>query len=468
MTATPVHKRAEHRLIGAVVLVAVVVRVVVLLSLPSVFAFERTGVIHGSEAYDIYAQNLLATGVYGLRPAVPDAVLPPLYSVLLAGVYAIAGRGILGVATIQIALDVLSIVTLIAIGRRLLPGSLAVGLLAGLFFGLYPYLVFQCLVLSDTAFFVLLLHLFVLSAVLLWERTARTPRTTGLAALGGLALGCAVLTRSDHAASGRAGRGLVPASIRRARDRPAAVADGHRSARHRGALDGPELRRSPRSGPHQRLDGLELLAITVIPNGVDGEYFAPRAVPDGPPTLIFVGNFAYGPNQLAATSLVREVLPAVRASIPAARLTLVGADPPPAIRRLASDAVTVTGWVPDVRPYLAAATCFVSPLTEGAGMRNKILEALAMEVPVVATPLSCDGIGVHPGQDVLFGPTPPALANQVVALLGDQALRRRIGQAGRVLVTREYSWEAVASRYEALYAEVIGSTRNAAVARRAR
>ena len=195
MTATPVHRRAEHRLIGAVVLVAVVVRVVVLLSLPSVFAFERTGVIHGSEAYDIYAQNLLATGVYGLRPAVPDAVLPPLYSVLLAGVYAIAGRGILGVATIQIALDALSIVTLIAIGRRLLPGSLAVGLLAGLFFGLYPYLVFQCLVLSDTAFFVLLLHLFVLSAVLLWERTARTPRTTGLAALGGLALGCAVLTR---------------------------------------------------------------------------------------------------------------------------------------------------------------------------------------------------------------------------------------------------------------------------------
>jgi glycosyltransferase involved in cell wall biosynthesis len=209
------------------------------------------------------------------------------------------------------------------------------------------------------------------------------------------------------------------------------------------------------------------LPIVVIPNGVDGEYFAPRAAPDGPPTLIFVGNFTYGPNQLAATSLVREVLPAVRAAVPAARLTLVGADPPASIRRLAGNGITVTGWVPDVRPYLETATCFVSPLTQGAGIRNKILEALAMEVPVVATPLSCDGIGVHPGQDVLLGATPLALARGVIALLGDEALRRRVGHAGRVLVTREYSWEAVASLYETVYAEVTGPGRDAVMPRRA-
>jgi len=207
------------------------------------------------------------------------------------------------------------------------------------------------------------------------------------------------------------------------------------------------------------------LPIVVIPNGVDGEHFAPQAAPHGPPTLVFVGNFSYEPNQLAAASLVREVLPAVRTAVPATRLTLLGADPPASIRRLAGDGVTVTGWVPDVRPYLATATCFVSPLTQGAGIRNKILEALAMEVPVVATPLSCDGIAVHPGQDVLLGGTPQILAREVIALLGDEGLRRRLGHAGRILVTREYSWEAVASRYETLYAEVTGPGRHPVIPR---
>lgn len=210
------------------------------------------------------------------------------------------------------------------------------------------------------------------------------------------------------------------------------------------------------------------LPIVVIPNGVDGEYFAPRTVRPGPPTLIFVGNFAYRPNQLAATVLAREVLPRVRAAIPAARVALVGASPPPAIRRLAGDGVTVTGWVPDIRPHLEAATCFVSPLTQGAGLRNKVLEAMAMEVPVVATPLSCDGIAIRAGEDVLLGATPPALARQAIALLGDETLRRRVGRAGRALVAREYTWEAVASQYETLYAEVARIGRGAAMPPRAR
>ena len=193
--ATLAEKLADWRLTGGVVLVAVAVRVAILFAFPSVFAFERTGVIHGSEAYDTYARNLLATGTYGLRPGVPDAVLPPLYGVVVAGLYALVGRGSIPVAVLQIAMDAVSIVALVAVGRQLMPGGPAVGLLAGLFFGLYPYLVFQGLVLSDTAFFVLLLHLFVLSAVLLWESPARTARTWVLASLGGLALGCATLTR---------------------------------------------------------------------------------------------------------------------------------------------------------------------------------------------------------------------------------------------------------------------------------
>lgn len=193
--AAPAEKLADRRLTGGVVLAAAVMRLAALFAFPSVFAFERTGVLHGSEAYDTYARNLLTTGTYGLQPGVPDAVLPPLYSVVVAGLYALLGRGFIAVAALQIVLDAVSIVVLVAIGRRLMPGGPAVGLLAGLFFGLYPYLVFQGLVLSDTVFFVLLLHLFILSAVLLWERPARTGRSWALASLGGLALGCATLTR---------------------------------------------------------------------------------------------------------------------------------------------------------------------------------------------------------------------------------------------------------------------------------
>ena len=179
----------------AVLLLALVLRLTVLLALPQVFAFEQSEVIQGSSAYDSYARNLLTTGVYGQQPGVPDAALPPLYSVVLAGLYALAGRGHLQLGLFHSLLDCASILMLVHIGRRLLPAGRTAGLLAGLAFALYPYLVFQSLTLIDTPLFICLLHAFLLLLILLREGACATRRTWLLAGLGGVMLGLSLLTR---------------------------------------------------------------------------------------------------------------------------------------------------------------------------------------------------------------------------------------------------------------------------------
>lgn len=188
----------------------------------------------------------------------------------------------------------------------------------------------------------------------------------------------------------------------------------------------------------------------VIPNGVDLEYFRPQVGGREAATLLFTGNFEYEPNVEAAQYLAGELLPRLRQALPAARLWLVGNGPPAALRALESEAVRVTGRVPDLRPWLAAASVYVCPLRLGAGIKNKVLEALATGCPLVATPLSVDGIAVVAGQHALVAER-SGLAAAVQRLLGDAALRARLARTGRALVEEEHSWSGVAARYEALY-----------------
>ncbi len=123
------------------------------------------------------------------------------------------------------------------------------------------------------------------------------------------------------------------------------------------------------------------LPLEVIPNGVDLEYFQPAKTPRQPHTLVFTGNYEYAPNVDAALRLARDIFPQVQARVPDATLWIVGNAPPPELQSLASDAVTVTGHVPDVRAYLETAAVFVCPLRLGAGIKNKVLEALALRLP---------------------------------------------------------------------------------------
>jgi glycosyltransferase involved in cell wall biosynthesis len=220
--------------------------------------------------------------------------------------------------------------------------------------------------------------------------------------------------------------------------------------------------------PYERIvvvseaDAAELRALNpdyrvdVIPNGVDSDYFSPTRAPRVPGRLLFVGNFSYPPNVDAALWMAREVLPLIRAARRDAVLRLVGNAPPPELTALAGAHVQVTGRVEDVRPEYAAADVFVCGLRVGAGIKNKVLEALAMGCAVVATPISADGIAIVPDHHALIAqPDPAAFAAAVIRALSDPDLRSRLGANGRQLVKMQYSWEYAARSYEALYQQIV-------------
>jgi glycosyltransferase involved in cell wall biosynthesis len=197
------------------------------------------------------------------------------------------------------------------------------------------------------------------------------------------------------------------------------------------------------------------LPTVVIPNGVDLEYFRPAYAGGGNGAITFLGHFEYDPNVSAALSLITEVLPRVQAHVPKASVRIIGAGPPASLAALARQDVEVTGWVEDVRPLLGQAACMVVPLFRGAGIRNKILEAMAVGLPVVSTPLGCEGIEATPGSDILLGKDPDELAAAIVRLLLDESLRLHLSKAGRQLVERLYSWNSVGAKYENLYHQLV-------------
>lgn len=195
------------------------------------------------------------------------------------------------------------------------------------------------------------------------------------------------------------------------------------------------------------------LNIDVISNGIDLNDFQLQDISRDAHTLLFVGNHEYPPNLDAVKILVEQILPRVRQVIPDAKLKLVGNKPPDWMQALANDHIEVTGRVPDVKPYLAQGTVFVCPLQIGAGLKNKVLEALAMGIPVVATPLSVDGIRVKHGESAWIGEV-NSMAEDVVHVMSDLSLQQTLSQNGRTLIESDYSWAHTATQYEALYDDI--------------
>ena len=168
--------------------------------------------------------------------------------------------------------------------------------------------------------------------------------------------------------------------------------------------------------------------------------------------LVFVGGFRHAPNGDAALWLVRSILPLIRARRPGARLTIVGADPPASVRALASEWVSVTGFVPDVHPYLEHAAVVIAPLRQGAGMRVKILQALARGKAVVTTSLGAEGLAA--GAPVRIAESASGIADAAVALLADAPARRDLGDRARSFVAAHHSWAGFAERLAAVYREL--------------
>jgi len=192
------------------------------------------------------------------------------------------------------------------------------------------------------------------------------------------------------------------------------------------------------------------LAVSVVHNGVDAEYYTPGDEPPDHPSLVFEGRMRHAPNAQGVVHFCREVLPRIRDAVPGTRLWIVGKDPGPEVRALAGSGVEVTGFVDDVRPWVRRASLFVSPLVGGTGIKNKILQAWAMEKPVVGTPVSCGGLRVAPDENIRVAPPGPDFARACVELLGDAGRRAALGRAGRRTVLDHYTWDAKADEIEAL------------------
>jgi sugar transferase (PEP-CTERM/EpsH1 system associated) len=179
-----------------------------------------------------------------------------------------------------------------------------------------------------------------------------------------------------------------------------------------------------------------------VPNGVDAEYFLPRNHAEGQTSCVFVGSLDYYPNVDGACWFAREVWPAVHAQRPEAILRLVGRKPALEVRRLGElPGVEVVGQVPDVRPYLGEGAVAVAPLRIARGVQNKVLEAMAMARPVVASPQALAGLGDFPDLPALRANDVPEWLQCLGELLGNPLRRRDLGQAGRRYVERHHDWE---------------------------
>jgi polysaccharide biosynthesis protein PslH len=182
--------------------------------------------------------------------------------------------------------------------------------------------------------------------------------------------------------------------------------------------------------------------IAVVPNGVDTEEFqqAPQEQ-QIPGRIVFTGSMDYYPNTDAVLSFVRECWPLIRTQVPTATWQIVGRNPSPVVLELAKlPGISVTGSVPDVKPYLAGAMVAIAPLFIGSGTRLKILEALAMGKAVVSTSLGCEGLNVMSGEHLIVADQPELFAQSIVDLLQNAEQRTNLGKAGRALVETEYSW----------------------------
>jgi sugar transferase (PEP-CTERM/EpsH1 system associated) len=191
-----------------------------------------------------------------------------------------------------------------------------------------------------------------------------------------------------------------------------------------------------------------------FPNGVDTERFAAAGTDYDPDSLCFVGRMDYYPNVQAMLDFCREVLPLLREARPRVKLQIVGAEPTAPVRALAQiPGVTVTGTVPEVQPYVQRSAASVVPLAIARGIQNKILESMAMGVPVVASPAAARGVDALPGEHLLVAGSPGQYRDALVRLMADPAERHRLAVAGRARMLSHHTWSHAMGRLDSIIAE---------------
>ena len=197
--------------------------------------------------------------------------------------------------------------------------------------------------------------------------------------------------------------------------------------------------------------------ITVLPNGANLTYFSPdKQISRKPQTLVLSGKMSYHANIQMVRFFVDQVIPLIWEQKPNVQLWIVGKDPPQSIRALDKHpAIQVTGTVEDIRPYLREATIAVAPIMYGAGIQNKVLEAMACATPVVASSQATAALQTQAGKDLLIANTPEEFSSATLRLLNDAAYREQIGHTGRYYVEKNHDWFTIAGRLENIYQQEI-------------
>ncbi len=194
--------------------------------------------------------------------------------------------------------------------------------------------------------------------------------------------------------------------------------------------------------PHEGRDSIE-----IVPNGVDTHFFHPMDQ-EKKYDVVFTGNMGYPPNVNGAKYLVNEIMPLVWKQNPEVTVLLAGANPAPGVKALASKKVTVTGWVDDIRDYYAGSKVFIAPMRIGTGLQNKVLEAMAMQLPCITSALANQALKAMPDQEVLIGEEPAQYARHVLSLLNEPGQRVRLAESGYRFVLRNFHWRNVCSQLE--------------------
>lgn len=217
---------------------------------------------------------------------------------------------------------------------------------------------------------------------------------------------------------------------------------------------------SPIDAKH--LEALGTGPVDVVPVGVSDDFFEDRSAmkrQDADYDIVFTGNLGYASNIAAAEFLVNEVVPLVLRSHADLRVLLVGARPARRVRRLASDNVEVLGPVPDLRNYLRRSRVACAPMQTGSGVQLKLLEAMAMGLPMVTTPLASEPFGVTAGRDLLVGTTAQELAAAVEEALASDEFARQIGTNGQEFVRRQWRWSTINTELERLLVEAFAESK---------
>jgi len=198
--------------------------------------------------------------------------------------------------------------------------------------------------------------------------------------------------------------------------------------------------------PHDKRD-----EIIVIPNGVDTDYFVPKINSKKEYELIFNGNMNYPPNVESVEFLVKEILPLVWNKMPNVKLLISGATPNAKVMALKSDKVIVSGWVDDIRENFAKSKILVAPMQISIGLQNKLLEAMAMQIPCITSVLANNALGAKPDDEILVAQNVNEYAQHIVDLLQNENKANKLALNGYKFATANFNWEKTTSRLSNLF-----------------